>query len=71
MIQDAMDELPNDYREVFVLKHLEELPYEQISQLTGDSVGALKVRAHRARKLLLEAVASQENDCRRKRPTPS
>ena len=61
MIQGAIEELPEDYREVFVLKHLEELPYEQIAQLTGDSVGALKVRAHRARKLVMEAVASQES----------
>jgi len=50
--ESALEELPPDYREIFVLHHLQHIPYEQIAEMTGDAVGALKVRAHRARKLL-------------------
>jgi RNA polymerase sigma-70 factor, ECF subfamily len=53
-IDSALQDLPPDYREVFVLHHVEEIPYETIAEMTGDSVGSLKVRAHRARKLLKE-----------------
>lgn len=50
----AVRELPHSYREVFVLRHIEDISYEEIAAATGDSVGSLKVRAHRARKLLKE-----------------
>ena len=53
-IDEALQDLPPDYREVFVLHHVQEIPYETIAEMTGDSVGSLKVRAHRARKLLKE-----------------
>ena len=53
----ALRELPPSYREVFVLHHIEDIPYEEIATITGDSIGSLKVRAHRARKLLKEAIS--------------
>jgi RNA polymerase sigma-70 factor (ECF subfamily) len=49
LLESALDSLPPDYREVFLLKHVEGLPYGEISEMTGVSIGALKVRAHRAR----------------------
>ncbi len=58
-LSEALGHLPAPYREVLALKHYQGWSYEQIAELTGDSVGTLKVRAHRARKLLrdeLEAV---------------
>jgi RNA polymerase sigma-70 factor (ECF subfamily) len=51
-VQEALASLPPDYREVIVLKHLEELDYEEISKILGASVTALKVRAHRGREML-------------------
>ena len=56
-LETALGGLPPGYREVFVLHHIEEVPYEEIASMTGDSVGSLKVRAHRARKLLREAIS--------------
>jgi RNA polymerase sigma-70 factor, ECF subfamily len=56
-LEAALGHLPPDYREVFVLHHIENVPYEEIASLTGDSVGSLKVRAHRARRLLREAIS--------------
>ncbi len=51
-VQLALDRLPVEYREVIVLKHIEELGYGEIAEILGDSVNALKVRAHRGRVML-------------------
>jgi len=55
-IQEATDRLPEGYREVFLLKDVEGLSYEQIAEATGDSVPAIKSRLHRARLALREAI---------------
>jgi RNA polymerase sigma-70 factor (ECF subfamily) len=49
---DALALLPKGCRQAFVLFHLEGLSYEEMSELTGVGVSALKVRVHRARELL-------------------
>src|SRR5712692_5662226 len=48
-IQQATDQLPEGHREVFLLKDVEGLSYEQIAEITGDSVPAIKSRLHLAR----------------------
>jgi len=55
-IRLATDRLPDPYREVFVLKDIEGLSYEQISEITGDSIAAIKSRLHRARLELRNAI---------------
>ena len=55
-IQGATDRLPEGYREVFLLKDVEGLSYEQIAEVTGDSIPAIKSRLHRARLALREAI---------------
>ncbi|AKQ63516.1 RNA polymerase sigma-70 factor, ECF subfamily [Myxococcus hansupus] len=55
-IQQASDRLPEGYREVFLLKDVEGLSYEQIAEVTGDSIPAIKSRLHRARLALREAI---------------
>ena len=57
MVREALAQLPPEYREIIILKHFQEWPYEQIANSTGDTVGTLKVRAHRARRLLKERLA--------------
>ena len=47
-IERALAALPSDQREAFLLKHVEELTYEEIAELTGVSVSALKMRVKRA-----------------------
>ena len=54
VIQQALNSLPEEYRDVIVLKHIEELDYREISDILGVSVNALKVRAHRGREMLRE-----------------
>ena len=56
-LERELERLPVDYREAFVLKHVEGMPYEEIARITGQSVGCLKVRVHRARARLREALA--------------
>ena len=47
-IQRALDRLDVEQREAFVLKHVEDLSYEEMTALTGASVSALKMRVKRA-----------------------
>lgn len=55
-IEAAASRLGAEYREVFVLKDLEGLSYEEIAELTGSSVAAIKSRLHRARLSLRAAI---------------
>ena len=48
----AVGQLPEAYREAVVLHYVEGMDYSQISQITGVSAGALRVRALRGRNLL-------------------
>lgn len=52
LVQQALNALPRDYREVLVLKHIEGREYIEIAGILGLSVGALKVRAYRGREML-------------------
>ncbi|HTS88694.1 MAG TPA: RNA polymerase sigma factor [Gemmatimonadales bacterium] len=47
-IDRALSRLAPDQREAFLLKHVEELSYEEIAALTGASISALKMRVNRA-----------------------
>jgi RNA polymerase sigma-70 factor (ECF subfamily) len=44
----AVGQLTPEQREVVVLKHVDGLPYDEISRLTGATVASLKMRMHRA-----------------------
>ena len=47
-LERALLDLTPEQREVFVLKHIEGLAYEEIAGLTGATVASLKMRMHRA-----------------------
>jgi RNA polymerase sigma-70 factor (ECF subfamily) len=47
-IQRALSRIEADQREAFILKHVEDLSYEEMSELTGVGVSALKMRVKRA-----------------------
>lgn len=44
----ALMSLDEDQREAFLLKHVEDLGYDEMSELTGVGVSALKMRVKRA-----------------------
>jgi RNA polymerase sigma-70 factor (ECF subfamily) len=60
MLQAAIDSLPHDHRTVIVLRHVEELSYEEICKITGYNLGTLKSKLARAR-LLLQNKLQQES----------
>jgi RNA polymerase sigma-70 factor, ECF subfamily len=51
-LRTAVAELPGLYRQVFILRDLEELNIEETAQAMGISVSVVKVRLHRARIML-------------------
>ena len=44
----AVARLPEKQRQVFIMRYWDDLPYEEISAITGTSVGALKASYHLA-----------------------
>ena len=47
-LQKAILQLPDKQRLVFNLRYYDEMPYEQMAEVTGTSVGALKASYHHA-----------------------
>jgi len=56
-INAALADLPVAYREVIVLRELEELPYKDIARIAGVPIGTVMSRLARARAQLREALA--------------
>jgi len=54
LLRTALARLPLEHREVLVLARLQHLEHKEIAKLLDCSVGAVKVRAHRALKELRE-----------------
>lgn len=52
ILQQAIMGLPEHYRAVILLRHVEELSYEEIAQVTELPLGTVKTRLFRARELL-------------------
>ena len=51
-LREAVEQLPAIYREVLVLRDLEELNQEETASALGINVTLVKVRLHRARMML-------------------
>lgn len=52
MLQSAIDALPETYRQVFLLRDVEELNVNETAQVLNLSISLVKVRLHRARMML-------------------
>jgi RNA polymerase sigma-70 factor (ECF subfamily) len=52
MLGEALSRLPETQREAFLMKHVEELSYEEMADRLGTGVSALKMRVMRAREAL-------------------
>jgi RNA polymerase sigma factor (sigma-70 family) len=53
LVNAALEQLPDEFREVIVLRELEELPYRDIAAIANIPIGTVMSRLSRARKLLL------------------
>lgn len=57
LVQKALISLPDHYRDAIVLRHYENLSYEQIASILGVPVGTVRSRLAEGRKRLLEALS--------------
>ena len=56
IVQRCMAEIEPEFREVLVLRDVEDLSYEEIAEITGLADGTVKSRIHRARGVLKQKV---------------
>ncbi|MEC8192391.1 MAG: sigma-70 family RNA polymerase sigma factor [Myxococcota bacterium] len=56
-IMDAVDTLPDDQKQVLVLRELEEMPYKEIAEILGIPEGTVMSRLYYARRRLQELLA--------------
>lgn len=55
-VHQMIDELPEGFRLLITLRHLQEMSYSEIADVTGMPLGTVKTGLHRARRLLREAM---------------
>lgn len=58
-VLQAVGKLPWKFREVIVLRYIEELPYEEIAQVLGVPIGTVKTYLHRAKEKLKEILGKE------------
>jgi RNA polymerase sigma-70 factor (ECF subfamily) len=61
-IQHALGQLEVNQREAFILKHVEELSYEEMAAITGVGISALKMRVKRACERMRELLEGALHD---------
>ena len=61
-VEYALMQLDVDYREAFIMKHIEQLSYEEMAEITGDGISALKMRVKRACARLRELLEEVYDD---------
>ncbi len=55
-IDNVLQTLPGKQREIFILRHYEDLTYEEISKITGKKVGTLKANYFHALNKVMERI---------------
>jgi len=60
LLQQAIDTLPAKQKAVFTMKYYEEMKYEDMSEVTGTSIGALKASYHLAVEKITKFFHSKE-----------
>jgi RNA polymerase sigma-70 factor (ECF subfamily) len=58
-VRAAVTQLPDEYREILVLRELEELSYQDIARIARIPIGTVMSRLSRARKLLYKALQQE------------
>lgn len=59
-LNDAIDQLPENYRKIIKLRHEEEMDYKDISEMLNIPLGTVKAHLFRARKILLLALQKKK-----------
>ena len=71
LISEAIEKLPLEFREVVILRELEELSYKEIADVTGIPIGTVMSRLSRARKRLRGITESPGQYVEQRRFKPS
>jgi RNA polymerase sigma-70 factor (ECF subfamily) len=59
LVRQAIEDLPNEFREILVLRHIEGLSYREIAEIAQVPPGTVMSRLARARGKLKECLAAQ------------
>lgn len=59
LVQQALQQLPEGYRLVAVLRYWHDLSYQEIAETAGLTEATVKTRLHRARKMLADALGAE------------
>ena len=59
-IEKNLQKIPVKQREVFILRNMENLSYEEISEITGKSIGGLKANYFHAVRKIMEMMKDEE-----------
>jgi RNA polymerase sigma-70 factor (ECF subfamily) len=61
-VMDAIGSLPDKYRQVFVLEHINDLTYRQIAEILDIPTTTVQIRLVRARRMLYKLVTGKEKN---------
>ena len=61
IVTEAIQNLPEKYREVIVMRHLEEMSYQEISEELDLPLGTVKAHIFRAREMLYKALIDRKD----------
>ena len=59
IVREQMEELPVKYRRVLILRHLQEMTYEEMADILRMPIGTIKAHLFRARHLLKERLLAK------------
>ena len=59
IVRETLDTLPTTYRMVLILRHLQEMTYEEMADILTIPIGTIKTQLFRARHLLKERLLAQ------------
>jgi RNA polymerase sigma-70 factor (ECF subfamily) len=62
MIQEQLSHLPAKYRIVLILRHLQDMTYEEMAEILTMPIGTIKTHLFRARNLLKERLQAFDRD---------
>ncbi len=61
-VQNAINKLPDKYKEFLIMFHHRNLSYQEIMNITGESITIVKNRLYRARQMLKESLMKAEKE---------